>query len=464
MKQRKMWTVYVRIRQKYAVRGARGGGGKEANTRCSSTSTSTSTSETRRKSKRRTAGGAGVYGQRYGMKCAYNTVSLQCNAVAASSNGMKRTCTPPTVDLRGGSWTEVDEGIVRQVATACADVGFFHVVNHGIDAKTINEFDDMTRAFFALPYDEKLKLKRSADNARGFFDDELTKQRRDWKQAIDIGRPASGTWAIADNHMSNTCLDGFNRFPSDDILPGFRTTMSEYFDRMTALSLHLAKLLIRGLGHGIDGDNDNGVVDEWASSHSSYLRLNYYPICEEGDVVRRDDGKPPPLGISPHKDAGLLTILRQDDDCHSLQVRGRDTDEWMGVRPVPGALTINTGDMLEVISNQQYFAPEHRVLTNARQERYSAPFFFNPGYATRVSPLPSLGAPLFSPLYWGYFRAQRFAGDFSDFGSEIQTGDFLIEEGGDTWHVENQKLFMERADFSRAFSCAVFKPLLTRRS
>ena len=40
-----------------------------------------------------------------------------------------------------------------------------------------------------------------------------------------------------------------------------------------------------------------------------------------------DHQPPPPLGISPHKDAGFLTVLAQDPDCHSLQVRRRGTDD-----------------------------------------------------------------------------------------------------------------------------------------
>jgi len=48
-----------------------------------------------------------------------------------------------------------------------------------------------------------------------------------------------------------------------------------------------------------------------------YLRMNYYPPCNEAGPP----GGPPPLGISPHTDAGFLTVLAQDELCHSLQVK-----------------------------------------------------------------------------------------------------------------------------------------------
>ena len=36
------------------------------------------------------------------------------------------------------------------------------------------------------------------------------------------------------------------------------------------------------------------------------------------------------LGISPHRDAGFLTILLQDINCHSLQVARFEDDDHIG--------------------------------------------------------------------------------------------------------------------------------------
>ena len=46
---------------------------------------------------------------------------------------------------------------------------------------------------------------------------------------------------------------------------------------------------------------------------------------------------------------------------------------------------------LQVLSNDAYVAPLHRVLAHPSRRRYSAPFFFNPPYAADCAPLPSLG-------------------------------------------------------------------------
>ena len=291
------------------------------------------------------------------------------------------------------------------------------------------------------------RLRRTADNSRGWYDDELTKQRRDWKEGLDFGStPRWPVWASADDDATNGMLDGFNRFPPAAVQPAFRPTMLAYYDALCEVAARLTRLFSLGLGMPAD------FFEPTLAQHTSYLRLNYY-----APYTGRD---PTQLCISPHKDAGFLTVLAQDPHCHSLQVRDRETrDAWSTVHPEPDALTINTGDMAQIYSNNRYHAPEHRVLTNPHTPRYSAPFFYNPDYRAFARPLPSLGEAQFEQLNWGYFRAQRFAGDFADYGTEIQISDFA--KGSGSWHVENQARFLAATDFTQPFSVEANRPLLS---
>ena len=61
--------------------------------------------------------------------------------------------------------------------------------------------------------------------------------------------------------------------------------------------------------------------------------------------------------------------------------------------------------------------------------RYSIPFFYNPSYATDCAPLPTpeREPPKYRPINWGEFRRARTAGDYADYGKEIQIEDFRIE-------------------------------------
>ena len=51
--------------------------------------------------------------------------------------------------------------------------------------------------------------------------------------------------------------------------------------------------------------------DRYFTPHTSFQRINYYPACPRPDKF---------LAVNPHKDAGALTMLLQDDVA-ALQVR-----------------------------------------------------------------------------------------------------------------------------------------------
>eukprot|EP00656_Telonema_subtile_P003841 TRINITY_DN11740_c0_g1_i14.p1 TRINITY_DN11740_c0_g1~~TRINITY_DN11740_c0_g1_i14.p1 ORF type:complete len:138 (-),score=14.43 TRINITY_DN11740_c0_g1_i14:44-457(-) len=126
------------------------------------------------------------------------------------------------------------------------------------------------------------------------------------------------------------------------------------------------------------------------------------------------------MSISEHTDAGALTILTQSD-VQSLQVFHRAEQKWFDVAPRPGAFVINTGDVMQVWSNDIYGAPLHRVKAQESQERFSSPFFYNPSYETNYAPLPKTGKPRYRPISWAEFRLGRFAGDYADVGTEYRS-------------------------------------------
>mmetsp|Transcript_11911 Transcript_11911/g.21216 ORF Transcript_11911/g.21216 Transcript_11911/m.21216 type:complete len:380 (+) Transcript_11911:87-1226(+) len=316
----------------------------------------------------------------------------------------------PTIDI-ASLWEEKDserrKECINKISEACEAWGFFQISNHQVPQGVIDNMYDQMRSFFYLPLEEKYTIKRTADNSRGFYDDELTKQTRDWKQGLDLGNPAREA-------APGMAQDGWNQWPNEDVLPEFRTAMETYYACMEDLS---AKLM-QAIEEGLVGAEAEGVFAPAFEGHSSYLRLNYYPLCPDPGAH---------LGINRHTDAGALTVLLQDR-VSALQVN--KDGAWVGVRPAPGTFTINVGDMLQVWSNGKYKAPEHRVLANPAMERFSAPFFYNPAYAADVAPLPGLlgaaGGARYAPVNWGHFRLRRFQGDFADVGTEIQIADFLL--------------------------------------
>jgi isopenicillin N synthase-like dioxygenase len=297
---------------------------------------------------------------------------------------------------------------IEQIAEACRSWGFFQVVNHGISAAQIDRVWRQTRALFALPPDDKLAIVRDRQSPWGFYNNELTKNQRDKKQVFDFTR--DGIDPIYGQQ---------NRWPAR--LAEFRPTMTAYFGACSELSLNLLEAFCRGLDLPA-----KFMHKDFDGNHTGFVRLNYYPV--EDPLAQFGGGQSAAdLGVHHHADAGALTVLLQDE-VSGLQVYREGL--WYDIPPVDGAMVINTGDMMQVWSNDIYRAAIHRVLAMDTRDRYSIPFFFNPAADCTISPLPSVideRRPCrYRPIEWGSFRGERSAGDFADYGTEVQISQYRI--------------------------------------
>ncbi len=312
-------------------------------------------------------------------------------------------------DLLGDASSASASVAIGQIATACRDWGFFQVVDHGIDSAQIAEVWRETRWFFGQPATDKLAIVRSKENPWGFYNNELTKNQRDRKEVFDFTR--EGVDPIYRRR---------NRWPANR--PGFRAAMLAWLDACTRLSLQLLEALCLGLD--LPGDF---MRRDFATNHTGFVRLNFYPVA---DPLRGLDITHQPvadLGVHHHTDAGALTVLLQDD-VSGLQVY-RD-GYWYDIPVVDDAFVINTGDMMQVWSNDNYRAAIHRVLAMDARDRYSIPFFFNPAAGCRVSPLPSVvdadHPARYREIVWSDFRGRRTDGDYADYGTEVQISQFRV--------------------------------------
>ncbi len=307
---------------------------------------------------------------------------------------------------------------IDAIAAAAHDWGFFQVTGHGLSDDLIDRVWVQTRTFFDLPMDVKRTLARTRENPRGYYDRELTKNRRDLKEVFDFAplRHPELEEAHSDNRAA---VDGTNRWP--ETLPHFRATMFEYLAVCERLGLRLLGALCLGLG--VDED---ALTPYFSPAHTGFARLNYYPLHDPLEPAGAASVTPlGDMALHHHSDAGALTILLQDD-VGGLQVC--TDDGWVDVTPLDTALVVNVADMMQIWSNDCYRAPLHRVRPITDRPRYSIPFFFNPAYETDVAPLVSTASepPKYRTLNWGSFRQARTDGDFADYGHEIQIADFRI--------------------------------------
>ncbi|XVF62878.1 hypothetical protein PTKIN_Ptkin09bG0044000 [Pterospermum kingtungense] len=78
-------------------------------------------------------------------------------------------------------------------------------------------------------------------------------------------------------------------------------------------------------------------------------------------------------GTRKHTDAVLLTLLLQNE-ISGLQVLLEG--QWLDVPSIRGALLVNIGDLLQIISNDKLKSVEHRATANHVGPRISVPWFF----------------------------------------------------------------------------------------
>jgi isopenicillin N synthase-like dioxygenase len=311
--------------------------------------------------------------------------------------------------------------IAAAMDDACRQSGFFYISNCGISDALLDRVWAVTHWFFALPAREKQVAARTEHNSRGFYDRELTKNQRDMKEVFDFGHVPDPS--LAEDHPDNHTEDGWNQWPVAEGSANFKRTLNEYYAACGRVALAILKVMARNLS-----DDDNILLGDFNPEHTSFLRLNYYPVADplarDGSRRAGDSGH---MGVHHHTDAGALTLLLQDE-VPGLEIRL--DGEWVPVEPRPGTLVVNTGDIVQVWSNDRYTAPLHRVVSSRDRDRYSLPFFFNPRYACNYAPLPALlsGADpaRYSAINWGHFRKERQHGDYGDYGQEIQISDFRL--------------------------------------
>lgn len=284
----------------------------------------------------------------------------------------------PVVDVSalvaGGPARErCGEAIVR----ACREVGFFCATGHGVPAAALARLDRESRRFFARPDAEKaeIAMARGGRAWRGWFPvgDEFTSGEADLKEGLYFGAE------LGPGHpkvRTGTPLHGPNLFPSDQ--PGLRDAV---LDWMAALE-SVAQALLRGvaLGLGLDADVFRA---RWTSDPLVLFRVFHYPAAAS-EAERRA------WGVGEHTDYGLLTLLAQDD-AGGLEVR--TPDGWIAADPVPGALVVNVGDMLERLTCGQLRSTPHRVRNESGRSRLSFPYFFDPAWDAELAPIEGLGAP-----------------------------------------------------------------------
>ena len=121
----------------------------------------------------------------------------------------------------------------------------------------------------------------------------------------------------------------------------------------------------------------------------SLLKLNHYPPQDSPESVKH-------IGVVPHSDSGAFTILWQDDG-DGLEIENK-SGEWIGAPSIPGTFVINIGNVMQIWTDGRFSSTPHRVINRGGRDRYSIPFFVNPGAGAPIGPLQNQASESAEPF------------------------------------------------------------------
>jgi isopenicillin N synthase-like dioxygenase len=303
------------------------------------------------------------------------------------------------------------QAVASEIGKASCDSGFFYIRGHHISSELRAKLLAETKAFFALPLDEKMQsyigksLNHSGYVPQG--EEAFYGQKPDRKEAFDLATdvPANDPEVLA----GTTPMIGPVQWPKS---PAFKAAAADYYQEITVL----AEKLFAGFALALD------LPEDWFTAYlkrpPSQLRLVHYPYAK--DVP---DDVP---GIGAHTDYECFTILLPT--APGLEVMNGD-GEWIDAPPIEDAFVINIGDMLEAWTNGTFVATSHRV-RKVQEERYSFPFFATCDYHTVVEPLPQFVTPerpaKFAPLVSGDHLIAQTAMTFAYLKQRMDAGTFKL--------------------------------------
>jgi len=132
-----------------------------------------------------------------------------------------------------------------------------------------------------------------------------------------------------------------------------REKMGKYAVAAQVLQNNLMEIIFESLGL------NQSYLHEEINGGSQVVAVNCYPTCPEPGLT---------LGIHPHSDYGSITLLLQTRS--GLEIEDKNKN-WVPVPFVDGALVVQLGDQMEVLSNGHYKSVIHRAIVNEDEKRFS---------------------------------------------------------------------------------------------
>ena len=273
-----------------------------------------------------------------------------------------------------GARRAVVDGVMQSLAT-----GFVYL-EHDLSTDLLDRCYAMLDAFFALPTQTKERLVvPGARGQRGYtgilVETAASSQHADWKEMLNWGEAALPGQPLGQQHPDRY---GESVFPETE-LPGIGDQLMRFHRQLLDLQRRFLRIVAVGLGA------HERFFDAMTEHGASLTRAAHYPAMSESPG-------PQHLWAAEHGDINLVTALPRAT-APGLQLR--TAEGWTDVLPPEGRAILNTGMMLEHLSNGVLPTGIHRVIAAPGQpgDRVAVVQFCHPTPSTILTPLASCIRP-----------------------------------------------------------------------
>lgn len=303
----------------------------------------------------------------------------------------------PTIDI-GAFLTNDAAGkcaVAEQVARTCEQTGFLIIAGHGFPMELLARAQRELFAFFDLPVEAKNRWHPTGPSKQRGYHGFATRGLAytlgeqtppDLRESVFLG-PVDDQRAYYAKLPEAATSYAPNLIP--DQPAGLAATLVSLYREYERLACDMMRVFAVALE--LPEEFFDGTLDR----HFSVMSCHYYPVLENPPLHGQ-------LRTGAHTDYGAMTILAATDAEGGLEVRLPDSS-WAGVRPKPGELVVNLGDMMARWTNGRWASTLHRVvnppLGMARSRRLSIGMFVHPNYDQRIECVPTCLAAGEKPRY-----------------------------------------------------------------
>jgi len=259
------------------------------------------------------------------------------------------------------------------------ETGFVYTA-HDVSNDLIDQAYEMLASFFAL--DTETKARSTVEGTHGqtgytglLVETAATSDHPDWKEMLNWGD------SVPSGHPLRTQFP--NRY-HDPVLPeadvaGITDTLLTFHRSIAELQRRFLRIIAVGVGA------DPALFDETVTVGANLTRAIRYPPMDQAPGSQH-------VWAGAHADINLITALPRAT-ARGLQVEVDGT--WIDAVPPDNHVIINTGMMLERLTNGRVPSGMHRVVADPEQpgQRLSVVQFCHPAPWAMLTPLPSCITP-----------------------------------------------------------------------